>query len=101
MADKPVAARHRSLEVGQVVSRAGNKTIVVEVARHGPHPMYERYMHRRKKFHVHDEKNECQLGDWIRFAECRPLSRHKRWRLREIITRAAVPVLAESDAAAS
>jgi len=101
MADKPVAPRHRSLEVGQVVSRAGNKTIVVEVARKGPHPMYERYVHRRKKFHVHDEKNECQVGDWIRFAESRPLSRHKRWRLREIITRGAVPPLPGLDAAAS
>ncbi|MBI3933466.1 MAG: 30S ribosomal protein S17 [Acidobacteria bacterium] len=101
MADKPVAARHRSLEVGQVVSRAGNKTIVVAVARQGAHPMYERSVHHRKKFHVHDEKNECQVGDWIRFAACRPLSRQKCWRLREIITRAAVPVLLESDTAAS
>ena len=101
MADKPVAARHRSLEVGQVVSRAGNKTIVVEVARQVPHPLYKRYVHRRKKFHVHDEKNECQVGDWIRFAGCRPLSRQKCWRLREIITRGTVPALPEPGTAAS
>lgn len=101
VANKTVAARHRSLDVGQVVSRAGNKTVVVEVTRHGPHPMYERYVHRRKKFHVHDEKNECRVGDWIRFAECRPLSRHKRWRLREIIARATVEALPEPDSAVS
>jgi small subunit ribosomal protein S17 len=100
MADKPVVSRHRSLEVGQVVSRAGNKTIVVEVARQVPHPLYERYVHRRKKFHVHDERNECQVGDWIRFAECRPLSRHNRWRLREILQKAA-PARLESESAAS
>jgi len=101
MADNPAAPRHRSIEIGHVVSRAGNKTVVVEVARHGPHPMYERYVHRRKKFHVHDERNECQVGDWIRIAECRPLSRSKCWRLREIIQRAVVPALPESDSAAS
>lgn len=101
MADKPVAARHRSLEVGRVVSRAGNKTVVVEVSRRVPHPLYARYVNRRKKFHVHDERNECQVGDWVRFAECRPLSRHKRWRLREIIARGAAPEVAGSDLAAS
>jgi small subunit ribosomal protein S17 len=99
MADKPVASRHRSLEVGQVVSRAGNKTIVVEVGRQVQHPMYERFVHRRKKFHVHDEKNECQVGDWIRFAECRPLSRHKRWRLREIVQKALPPMVADEPIA--
>ena len=100
MADNPAARRHQSLEVGRVVSRAGNKTIVVEVGRQVQHPMYERYVHRRKKFHVHDEKNECQVGDWIRFVECRPLSRHKRWRLREILQK-ATPVIPITDAAAS
>ncbi|HWP85387.1 MAG TPA: 30S ribosomal protein S17 [Terriglobia bacterium] len=89
MGDKPVAVRHRSQEIGQVVSRAGNKTVVVSVSRQVPHPLYARYVQRRKKFHVHDEKNECQVGDWVRFAECRPLSRRKRWRLRAIIQKAA------------
>ena len=100
MADKPVASRHRSLEVGQVVSCAGNKTIVVEVGRQVQHPLYERYVHRSKRFHVHDEKNECKVGDWVRFAECRPLSRHKRWRLREVVQK-AVMALPEINAAAS
>ena len=101
MADKPQMARRRSMEVGRVVSRSGNKTVVVEVARRVPHPLYERYVHRRKKFYVHDEKNECQAGDWVRIAESRPLSRQKRWRLREIISRGALPPVMEAESAAS
>jgi small subunit ribosomal protein S17 len=101
MADKPIALRRRSMEAGRVVSRSGDKTIVVEVARRVPHTLYERYVHHRKKFYVHDEKNECRVGDWVRIAESRPLSRQKRWRLREIISRANVPALPEIDSAAS
>ena len=99
---QPVVARRRSMEVGRVVSRAGDKTIVVEVSRRVPHALYERYVHHRKKFYAHDEKNECRVGDWVRIAASRPLSRQKRWRLREIVTRATVPALpAESEPAAS
>ena len=101
MADKPVALRRRSMEVGRVVSRSGDKTVVVEVSRRVPHALYERYVHHRKKFYVHDEKNECRAGDWVRIASSRPLSRQKRWRLREIITRATPPALSEPDSAAS
>jgi small subunit ribosomal protein S17 len=101
MADKAVAVRRRSMEVGRVVSRSGDKTIVVEVSRRVPHALYERYVHHRKKFYAHDEKNECRVGDWVRIAESRPLSRQKRWRLREIIARATVPPLPESESAAS
>jgi small subunit ribosomal protein S17 len=98
MSDKPAASRHKSTEVGLVVSRAGNKTIVVEVSRRGAHPLYERYVHRRRKFYAHDEKNECQVGDRVRIEESRPLSALKRWRLREIIARAAVaPVASEAE----
>ena len=101
MADKPVAERRRSMVVGRVVSRSGDKTIVVEVARRVPHRLYERYVHHRKKFYAHDEKNECQVGDWVRIAESRPLSRQKRWRLREIVARATLPPLPEPESAAS
>lgn len=101
MADKPVAPRHKSMEVGRVVSRAGDKTVVVEVSRRFPHSLYKRYVHRRKKFYVHDEKNQCHAGDWVRIAESRPLSRQKRWRLREIIARGAAPALPEPGSAAS
>ena len=89
MADNPVAVRRRNMVVGRVVSRSGDKTIVVEVARRVPHPLYERYVHHRKK-----------VGDWVRIAESRPLSRQKRWRLREIVSRATLPPLVESEVAA-
>ena len=101
MADQPVSLRQRSMEVGKVVSRAGNKTIVVEVTRRAAHPLYERFVHQRKKFYAHDEKNECQVGDWVRIASCRPLSRQKRWRLREIVARGRAPAAPEPAAAAS
>jgi small subunit ribosomal protein S17 len=90
-AENAVAARRRNIEVGQVVGRPGAKTIAVEVTRRVAHPFYKRYVHRRKKFYAHDERNECRVGDWVRIAESRPLSRLKRWRLREIIARAPEP----------
>ena len=99
MADKPDTLRRRSTEVGQVVSRAGNKTIVVEVARRVQHSLYERYMNRRKRFHAHDEKNQCQVGDRVRIVECRRLSAQKHWRLQEILARAAAPAPAEPELA--
>jgi small subunit ribosomal protein S17 len=98
-----VAVRRRSTEIGRVVSRAGDKTIVVEVTRRVPHSFYKRYVHKRRKFYAHDERNECRVGDWVRIAESRPMSRLKRFRLREIIARgtAEPPVKAEGEAAAS
>jgi small subunit ribosomal protein S17 len=91
MADKPGAIRGRGVEVGQVVSRSGNKSIVVVVTRRKRHPLYERYVNQRKKFHAHDEQNQCQVGDWVRIVPSRRLSRQKSWRLREIIARGAQP----------
>ncbi len=91
MPDKQAHSRHRSMQVGQVVSRAGNKTIVVQVTRRVQHALYERYLNRRKKFHAHDERNQCQVGDWVRIVESRPLSRQKRWRLEAILAPASLP----------
>ena len=85
----------KKTEVGKVVSRAGNKSIVVEVTRRIQHPMYKRYVNRRRKFHVHDEQNQCRVGDWIRIAQARPLSRLKRWRFVEILQREAIVAAAE------
>ncbi|MBI4459789.1 MAG: 30S ribosomal protein S17 [Acidobacteria bacterium] len=79
----------RNTELGEVVSRAGNKSIVVEVSRRVQHPFYKKYITRRKKFYAHDERNECQVGDRVRIAVARPLSRLKRWRLVEIVERPA------------
>jgi small subunit ribosomal protein S17 len=71
-----------------VVSDASDKTVVVVIERLVKHPQYKRYIRRRKKFSIHDENNDCRVGDKVRFMETRPLSKTKRWRLVEIIERA-------------
>ena len=76
-------------KVGQVVSTAMTKTIVVEVSRRVPHPLYKRIIGKRKKFYAHDEEGSAKNGDIVRIVECRPLSKLKRWRLTEVIRRAA------------
>lgn len=76
-------------KVGQVVSTKMQKTIVVEVNRRVPHPLYKRIVNRRKKFYAHDEEGTAKLGDVVRIVESRPLSRLKRWRLAEVVRRAA------------
>jgi small subunit ribosomal protein S17 len=78
----------RKARVGKVVSRSGNKSIVIEMQRLMKHPVYGKYVRRRKKLHVHDEKNECQIGDLVRVVETRPLSKMKRWRFVEVVEKA-------------
>lgn len=80
-------ASRRKVLLGEVVSNRMQKTITVKVERRLRHPAYERVIKRSKKFHVHDERNECQIGDVVRIAETRPLSKTKRWRLLEIVRR--------------
>jgi len=75
-------------KVGQVVSTKMKKTIVVEVSRRVPHPLYKRIIAKRKKFYAHDEKGAAKLGDVVRIVECRPLSKLKRWQLAEVVRRA-------------
>ena len=75
---------------GKVVSNKMQKTITVAVERYVPHPEYGKYQRRTTKFFAHDENNECREGDIVAIAECRPLSRHKNWRLVKIVSRAAV-----------
>ncbi len=74
---------------GVVVSDKMDKTIVVMTERRIRHPVYGKEISRTKKFYAHDEKNEAKVGDLVRISEARPLSRLKRWRLVEIVTRAA------------
>jgi small subunit ribosomal protein S17 len=76
-------------KVGQVVSTRMQKTIVVEVSRRVPHPLYKRIVGKRKKFYAHDEESRARMGDVVRIIECRPLSKLKRWRLADILRRAA------------
>src|SRR5579884_2382891 len=79
---------HKNEKVGEVVSTKMAKTIVVEVTRRVPHPVYKRIVSKRKKFYAHDEKGEAKVGDVVRIIECRPMSRLKRWRLGEVLRKA-------------
>jgi small subunit ribosomal protein S17 len=73
------------------------QTIVVEVTRRVPHPVYKRIINKRKKFYAHDEQGTAKIGDIVRIIECRPISKLKRWRLGEVI-RKAVQVAVEPGA---
>jgi small subunit ribosomal protein S17 len=85
----------RKVLIGKVVSNKMKKTIVVEVTRKKAHPLYARVISIRKKFYAHDEKNEAHIGDFVRIEESRPLSRLKRWQLKEIVRKTAlVPEIA-------
>ena len=83
-----VKKRKRQEKVGEVVSTKMAKTIVVEVGRRVPHPLYRKVVSKRSKFYAHDEKGEAKVGDRVRIVETRPLSKLKRWRLAEIVWRA-------------
>ena len=90
MSDEAVVSRGiRKERVGVVVSDVQDKTIVVNVERRTAHPLYHKVVKVSKKFAVHDENNEARKGDTVRIVETRPLSRNKRWRLVEIVARAA------------
>jgi len=82
------AQPRRKIRIGEVVSDRMEKTRVVEVVRLLRHPRYEKVMRKRKKFVVDDPKNESHIGDKVRIAETRPLSKRKRWRLLEILEKA-------------
>ena len=76
--------------IGNVVSNRMNKTIVVQVVRKRSHPLYTRVISKAKKFYAHDEKNQAHIGDVVRLEETRPLSKMKRWRLKEIVRKTAL-----------
>jgi len=88
---KQAAAQGRRKEiVGEVVSNKMQKTIVVQVVRKKSHPFYGRVVAKNKKFYAHDEKNEARVGDVVRLEETRPLSKLKRWKLTEVVRKAAL-----------
>lgn len=74
---------------GQVVSNKMDKSIVVVQERKVRHPLYGKYVRRSTKYHVHDENNECNVGDMVTFKECRPLSKKKHWTLIEVTEKAS------------
>ena len=97
MAETQAAGRRKEL-IGHVVSNRMNKTIVVQVIRKKSHPLYTRVISKAKKFYAHDEKNEAHIGDVVKLEETRPLSKLKRWKLKEIVRKTAlVPEVAAAE----
>jgi small subunit ribosomal protein S17 len=89
---------HRKNEkVGEVVSTKMSKTIVVQVTRRVPHPLYKRIVTVRKKFYAHDEQQQAKTGDVVRIVESRPLSKLKRWTLGEVVRRAVDTTVAKLE----
>jgi small subunit ribosomal protein S17 len=80
----------RKTRFGRVVSDKMNKTVIVAVETPRRHPLYKKTIRREVKYKVHDEKNECRTGDMVKIVETRPLSRDKRWRVAEIVTKGEV-----------
>ena len=95
---QPERQKHHKELIGTVVSNKMQKTIVVEVTRKKAHPMYKRVIAIRKKFYAHDEKNEAHSGDVVRIQESRPLSKLKRWTLKEIVRKTALVPEVDVDA---
>jgi small subunit ribosomal protein S17 len=80
----------RKIRVGRVVSDRMDKTVVVAVETPKRHPLYKKTLKRAVRYKAHDEKNQCGLGDIVKIVETRPLSKQKRWRVAEVITKGEV-----------
>ena len=80
----------RKTRFGNVVSNKMEKTVIIEVETLKRHPLYKKTIKRAVKYKAHDEKNECRVGDVVRIVETRPLSKQKRWRVVEIMTKGEV-----------
>lgn len=90
MTEQPTSDRgHRKTRQGTVVSDKMEKTIVVQIDKLVMHPVYKKFVRQRVKYKVHDERNEARQGDTVLIEECRPMSRHKRWRMKAITYRPA------------
>lgn len=89
------------LQTGTVVSNKMDKTVVVRIDRSKRHRLYGKTMHVSRRYKAHDENNECRLGDVVRIAETRPLSREKRWRVVEVVVKGDVAEVAPRDIGAN
>src|SRR5205814_4463036 len=78
----------RKVRLGTVIADKMNKTVVVQVGTSKAHRLYRKTVQQRTRFKVHDEKNECGVGDLVRITETRPISKEKRWRVLEIVEKA-------------
>ena|SRR5437762_2501260 len=94
-------ATQEKLQVGTVVSNKMDKTVVVRIDRYKRHRLYGKSMKVTQRYKAHDENNECRLGDIVRISETRPLSREKRWRIVEVITKGDVAEIAPRDIGAN
>lgn len=90
MADNDGTRQRRQLKVGTVVSNKMDKTVVVRVEKVVTHHLYHRRIKHSSKFAAHDETNTCNVGDTVQIESTRPLSKTKRWRVKEILQRAAL-----------
>ena len=90
--------RHHQEKVGVVTSAKMQKTIVVEVRRRVAHPLYKRIMTKRSKFMAHDEHRKAKEGDMVRIVEARPLSKRKRWVLKEVVRSATITAAVPASA---
>ncbi len=88
---------NKKVFIGTVVSDKMDKTVVVLVERLTQHPIYKKYIKKRKKFMAHDPNNMCKIGDKVKIIESRPLSKMKRWRVIEILEKAKVLGKAEEE----
>ncbi len=81
--------KRRKIKLGRVVSDKMDKTVVVAVEFYRPHPIYKKAVRHIKKFKAHDEQNACHVGYMVRIEETRPLSKEKRWRVVEIVSKSS------------
>ena len=88
MAETTTTQSRRATKIGQVVSTKMSKTIVVEVIMKKAHPLYKRVIAKNKTFYAHDETNSARVGDYVEIEETRPMSKLKRWRLKNVIQKA-------------
>ncbi len=87
----------RKTEIGFVSSKMGSKSVKVTVPYKTPHPLYHKVINRKTVLHVHDEKNEANVGDKVEVMETRPMSRLKRWRILTILERAVAAAVAVTE----
>ena len=93
--------KKHKIRVGRVVSDKMDKTVVVAIETPKRHPLYKKTVKRTVKYKAHDENNQCRLGDTVQIIETRPLSRQKRWRVAEIITRKEMVEVLPAEIASS
>ena len=94
-----ITTGNKNEKVGEVVSTRMTKTIVVQVTNRSSHPVYKRIVTKRKKFYAHDEQETAKPGDIVRIVECRPLSKTKRWSLKDVVRRAVQVSIDPKEAA--